>query len=273
MDLFITGSSGFAPGKMFYNNGDNTFTMSATFPVEGLARTGGNSLVDIDRDGNLDYSCIGYGNGKYRNVVGFNTLTDATDAPIPSNTAPSVPANLKVAYADGKFTLTWDESTDKETPQAALRYNVYAKNIGTDAIFAYAPVDIETGVLKIGGAIVPLLSTNSITLTMDDGKYTFGVQAVDQADLASKFATFDYNPTGISANVPNNNAVRAFVSDRDIVIENNMSTASSYSIIAPTGQIIATGVCPAGSKQTVSGLAQGVYIVKTTGNVNKLLVF
>jgi len=272
LDLFITGASNsIAPGRMFYNNGDTTFTMSAAFNGGNgeMARSGSNNLVDINGDGNLDYSCFGYAGGGYRHAIGINNLEGTS---IPTNAAPSVPDNFNVNYSDGKFTLTWDKSTDAETPQSALRYNIYVKNKDTNAIYAYAPVDTETGVLKIGGAIVPLLTTNSIELSLENGNYMFGVQAVDQADLASIFTTIDYKMTGISV-VNAQGAVRAFVSDKAIVIENTLSTAAPYSVVTLSGQIIAAGVCPAGTQQTVSGLVQGVYIVKTTGTVAKLLVF
>jgi len=63
------------------------------------------------------------------------------------------------------------------------------------------------------------------------------------------------------------NALKVFVENKSIFIEN----APNYTVMTASGQIIATGACPAG-KQSVSGLTQGVYIVKTAEKTVKVLV-
>lgn len=185
IDLFVTGY-GAGLSVIYYNNGDLTFT-AVEVPDVTKARNGNANLMDIDRDGNLDFSTFGYGLD-WSNSFVLNKLGND----IAANEPPSVPSDLTVAFNDGKFSLRWIESVDKETPQSALRYNIYAKdNIG-GKIYTYAPVDIETGRLKTGGGIVPLISGNSFEWILPDGNYTFGVQAVDQSDFTSDFNVVNY---------------------------------------------------------------------------------
>lgn len=187
MDILI--SAGYESNlvtKLFYNNGDKTLT-----PVDVDAamrgRSGSVALPDIDGDGTLDFSNFGWLNG-WPTVFAKNELNTGISA----NTAPSVPTNFAVSFSGGKFSFSWVASTDDFTPTSALRYNIYAKNETTGKIYAYAPADIATGRLKIGGSIVPLIAKTSFELTLPDGIYTFGVQAVDQSDVGSRFVTYNY---------------------------------------------------------------------------------
>lgn len=193
MDIIVTGRNENGAQlnnstKIFYNKGDGTFT-STDVDQEMRVRSGNASLVDIDNDGNLDYSNFGYGNG-WTTAFAKNDLA----AGIPANTAPSVPTSFTVQYDDvnNKFDLSWTASSDDITLQSALRYNIYAIDNETGKIYAYAPVDIVTGKLRISGDIVPLIAQTSFELNLPEGSYSFGVQAVDQSDVASRFATYNY---------------------------------------------------------------------------------
>ena len=175
--------------KVFYNNGDLTFT-PAELPENMRARTGNIGLVDIDNDGNMDYSNFGWNDGPTV-AIAINKLGEGISA----NAAPGIPSDLSVAYQNGKIVMKWSAPADDITPAAALRYNVYAKDKNTGTIYTYAPVDITTGRLKIGGEIVPLIHGTSYKMTLPVGEYTIGVQAVDQADATSTFATTDFSIT------------------------------------------------------------------------------
>ena len=181
LDLFVCGH-GSGISTIYYNTGSNAFT-PVDLPDGLKARSGSSNLVDINRDGNLDFSTYGYGTGWSSNFV-LNNLGNG----IPQNTAPAIPQNFTVSYGAGKYTLTWTISTDDITPQSALRYNVYAKEKSTGKTYFYAPADMITGKLKIGGGIVPLIKQNSFDWNLPESEYIFGVQAVDQADLSSRFA-------------------------------------------------------------------------------------
>jgi len=278
LDLYITGADDLSvngSGRIFYNNGDNTFT-PALMPEVARAKEGSVCLMDIDRDGNLDYACYGYDGGGTsvgrKKGLGFNKLIDTEGNPIPSNTPPVAPDNFKVTYDGAKFSLKWNKASDNETPQEALRYNVFAHDIESGMVYVYAPVNIATGVLKIGGAIVPLITPNSFEWFLPDGNYTFGVQTIDQADVASEFTIFEYPDTGLD--LVRKNVVRVFTdNNKNIVIENIMPVDVPYTVLNISGQIIAQGVCPAKAQQIIPVLTQGVYIVKTEGKPVKALVF
>jgi len=278
LDLYITGNDDLSvdgSGRIFYNHGEGKLFTPAMMPEVARAREGSVCLIDIDRDGNLDYACSGYDGGGLtqgrKKGYGYNKLIDTKGETIRPNTPPDKPENFKVTYNGKKYLLSWNKAKDTETPQDALRYNVYAKDKKSGMVYVYAPVNIETGVLKIGGNIVPLITPNSFDWFLPEGDYFFGVQTVDQADVASKFTTSD-GIQGIDS--VRKNVVLVFTdNNRGIVIESIMPFDVPYTVLNVSGQIVAEGVCLAGAKQTVSGLVQGVYIVKTEGNTQKALVF
>ena len=217
--------------KIFYNNGDLTFT-AVDVPEAMRARTGSVSLVDINNDGNLDFSNFGWGNGPTV-AIAINKLGYG----IESNTAPAVPANFAANYADGKYSLSWSASSDAQTPTAAIRYNVYAKNIQTNAVYAYAPVNIVTGRLKIGGEIVPLIHGTSFEWNLPEADYEFGVQAIDQADLNSAFVTTTTETIGTSLENPTDVAGNIYVTDQTLYA-NGYPTTASISIYDTLGRTV-----------------------------------
>ncbi|MDR0865017.1 MAG: T9SS type A sorting domain-containing protein [Candidatus Symbiothrix sp.] len=189
VDLLVSGLNGndseFGTTRIFYNNGDNTFT-AANVLDNMKARTGSTALVDVNNDGTIDFSNFGWEGSS----VALNKLGEG----ISSNSAPGAPYNFTVTYSDGKYRLSWNAPKDDLTSKAALRYNVYAQNNETGAIYVYAPADIVTGRLKIGGEIVPLIHGTSFDWNLPEGDYTFGVQAIDQADAASQFTVYTAVP-------------------------------------------------------------------------------
>ena len=282
LDLYITGNDDLSiggSGKMFYNKGDGKSFTYSNLPEFVRAKEGFVNLVDIDRDGYLDYSCFGYdggaGTGGRKRGLGFSKGIDTAGNPIPVNTPPAAPEDLKVTFDGSKYVLTWDmiDEADDHTPNPALRYNVYAENMESGMVYVYAPVDISTGRLKIGGMIVPLITPKSFEWFLPEGDYTFGVQAVDQADAASLFTTTTEVTQITGINPVNKNAVRVFTGNKTIFIENLLPVALPYTVLNVGGLIFAEGVCPVGAKQSVSGLTQGVYVVKTEENAVKVVVF
>lgn len=246
--------------RIYYNNGDGTYNPTQV-AANMQARSGSVALVDIDGDGNLDYSNFGYGQG-WTTVFAKNTLAAGA---ISANATPTVPSNFAVQYQSGKFIFSWDASTDDITPAGAIRYNVFAKNNDTGKLYAYAPVDTLSGKLKVGGDNVSLIYKNSFELNFANGNYTFGVQAVDQAESASGFIKYNY-----LQNVTNTEDVFTKVkilSNRgSIAIQNNSSDDLHYSIISVSGKLVEEGKCNSGSKGISTQLNQGIYLVKLSQN-------
>jgi chitodextrinase len=84
--------------------------------------------------------------------------TEAVDGS--DTTAPTMPGNLftYIAQPDGETWLLYDESTDDQTPQSLIVYNVYINGV------------FDSGVLGFGRAIVygPPLSRNTYTIIAVD---------------------------------------------------------------------------------------------------------
>lgn len=255
MDLIVTGDG--IVTRVFYNYGDNTFALGGV-PSEITERCGAINLVDINGDGTLDVASFGW-QGDWKNAYAFNDLSQSN---IKANAAPATPTNLKVEMADGKVTLSWDKATDDHTPQNALRYNVYVKNNTDNTLYAYAPADIENGRLKVRN-LIPLIQTNRFELNgLPDGEYTFGVQAVDQADLGGTFATIKQSIVTSIHSVALGRVSVSSTDSQQIQIKNHLPESVDYSIVSANGMLVAAGVCDAAGQSLSSGLTQGVYIVR-----------
>lgn len=255
MDLVISGES--IVTRAFQNYGDNTFA-PAGLPVEVVQRCGAINVVDINGDGTLDVAAFGW-QGDWKNAYAFN---DVKKSGIEANKAPEAPSNLKVEYTDGKAILSWNKATDDHTPQEALRYNVYAQNTTDNTLYAFAPVDIQTGVLKVKD-LIPLIQTTSFELkNLTSGQYTFGVQAVDQADLGGRFATVSKDIVSSITSATFDKVNVSVTDNQQIVIKNTMPEAVTYAILSAAGTMVDAGVCNANVQQSSSALEQGVYIVR-----------
>jgi len=191
LDVLLTGAyetgSGWVRISKIYENQDGAFVdTQANLPVVfwGDSRWG-----DYDADGDLDILFTGYqpdGNiysGIYRN--------DAANA----NTPPSIPSGLSVNEENNTLTMIWNASTDNETTDNALSYNIYIKR--EDGSYYWSPNAIDnTGwMLKPDWGNVGQALTWSIS-DMETAYYSFSVQAVDQGFMSSEFAPEFYFSVG-----------------------------------------------------------------------------
>ena len=261
--LITTNVDAIAPGNIFYNKGTSTpsfikssITNTAT---SGFKRGMNPNLVDVDNDGDLDYSVGGVSMSTWTSGFAINQL----GVDVLTNAAPTAPAIFEVEYTDGKYILSWNAGNDDTTPAVALRYNVYAEDQESGMVYMYAPADLTDGRLKIGGDIVPLVKATSFEWNLPKANYIFGVQAIDLADAASKFCTVEGPKVGISK--VSKSIMNVFATGKTIFIEN----AADFTVTTVNGQVIAKGA----GKQSISGLASGVYIVKTADKAVKVLVF
>ena len=89
--------------------------------------------------------------------------------------------------ADG-VVLSWNAATDKETPVAALRYNVFVK-LKNGKTYTLTPANINIGTLLIPD-VNNTIATRSYRLKMAASDIdSWGVQTIDQGKSASVFAT------------------------------------------------------------------------------------
>ena len=237
---------------MYYNNGDNTF-LKDVLPVAVRARAGSMDLADFNNDNKLDYFLFGYNDNLSWLGVFVKNTTDI------ANLAPGIPANISSSTVNGKHVITWDKSTDDITPQNAIRYNVYVQD-QAGKVYVYAPANITTGRLKTGS--LTLLNKNEFILDLPAGQYTVGVQAVDQANVASAFSSI-----GLSITTKIDNAISSKVDlkviNKKIEIQNNGSQNVHVALMSLSGQTLFTGLCDAGSQIVIPMvLNRGVYMVK-----------
>ena len=254
--------------KLFYNNGDSTFTTVA-LPEEARAIQGRLNMVDFNNDNTLDFSSFGKkaydGTGNtsaWPNVFVKNSLGEG----IPVNTPPTKPTNLAYTGSDGQYIVTWDKSTDDITHTDAIRYNLYVK-FEDNSVFCLVPADTTTGKLKVNG-LKSFLQTDTAKLNLPKGIYTIGIAAVDQAYASSTFATMIINdpPTGLQSETLDN--VRVHAENNAILITNNSENTLSCDILSLDGRLINSDVINANSSSSVSIYNKGVYLVKLNGGRN-----
>lgn len=108
------------------------------------------------------------------------------------NTRPEAPKNLRHSQNSRAVVLEWDPSVDKETPAAAMRYNVSIKHKGVEGEGAYLFSPCNGG--KNGVPVPthkPLFSSSRLTIPIFNipaGTYEVKVQGVDLMHEASDFS-------------------------------------------------------------------------------------
>ncbi len=149
------------------------------------------STGDRDKDGDLDFLFRDINN----NVVYFNNTSEVT------NELPSAPTNLRTKRLSSGMVLSWDRSTDVETPQKSLTYNV---RIGSspgayDIVAPHVEMDPfrQIGFVKKPEYGNASSDTFKIIRDLEPGTYYWSVQAVDHIYTGSDFSeeqSFTYLP-------------------------------------------------------------------------------
>ncbi|MBI5192546.1 MAG: VCBS repeat-containing protein, partial [Nitrospirae bacterium] len=175
-DILLTGYTGSGTTevtKVYRNDGGGNFV--DIFAPLGWVDHGSVSWGDYDNDGDLDVLLLQI-EGLYRN----NTTV--------SNTPPVAPNGLSEVIEDNKVTLAWNKSTDAETPQDGITYNL---RIGTSlkSCEIMSPMsDADTGTRRIP-AIGNVNHNNSWSIyNLPSGRYYWSVQAIDNGFKGSQFA-------------------------------------------------------------------------------------
>lgn len=108
------------------------------------------------------------------------------------NTRPEAPKNLRHSQTSRAIVLEWDPSVDKETPAAAMRYNVSIKHKGVEGEGAYLFSPCNGGKNRVPVPThKPLLSSSRLTIPIFNipaGTYEVKVQGVDLMHEASDFS-------------------------------------------------------------------------------------
>ena len=183
LDILLTGyhSGDAGLSKVYKNNGNNTFTLQTSIYLVGI-ENGSVAWGDYDNDGDLDIILTGNSNGQsitkiYRN----NNMA--------KNLSPSVPSNLHASVNGNDVTFSWDKSTDNETTQNGLTYNVLIGTSPGSCDILSPLADLHTGkrrIVSMGNAG----HRNFKTIKgLSDSKYYWSVQAIDNCFAGSNFAS------------------------------------------------------------------------------------
>lgn len=164
LDIILTGGTsvdidGYLQGaisKVYYNNGNDQF-VSATWSLYGSSYS---SVGVADLDGNhaLDYVISGYDPNDF--IQYTDLYINGTNV---INTPPTAPTGLLSSVSGNSVTLTWNRSTDTQTPSAGLSYNVRISSYPTGQEVVAANSNLSNGYRRIIG----------LGNTSQDTTYTF----------------------------------------------------------------------------------------------------
>jgi len=167
---------------VFTNNADDTFTETG-LSFSNDAYWGESAWGDYDADGDLDLIACGYDDDGSSHTNIYRNDAGAT------NTIPNPPNNLSANVTNRTVNLSWDASTDNETPSSGLSYNVYIYNQSTDETIWTSMSNTTTG-LRLLPALGNAMQNTSWTINnLPNGNYVWSVQAIDHNFAGSLFAT------------------------------------------------------------------------------------
>jgi len=196
---------------LYLNNGDFSFSPVGAYYQDPFGKGfsfdrishGNNHLLDFNHDGYLDAWSMGWAQS---NVCSNGCAAEiysnlSATLGIKANTAPSVPTNLHCTYNknSGMVTFSWNASTDDFTPTAAIQYNFYIKKKGSDEVAMVIPANLSDGSLKVNQFTNQIMRTSyTMPIAADSQDYEWGVQAIDNGRMSSKFASAQFNPATTS---------------------------------------------------------------------------
>jgi hypothetical protein len=269
LDVLISGWRNMYGDRTFiYRNEDGTFVQAGD-QINWCGSPVG--WGDYDNDGDLDFVQLCEAQGPqvllYRNDGGF-----------PANTAPAAPDGLQAQFLGDTVRLTWNPSTDAETPTTGLSYNlrIGTQPAGVDMLSPMA--DPSSGWRHLPAVGNAGQAIDRTLVAFPSGVYYWSVQAVDGGFAGSLFATESVLVIP-GADVPDPAIemplkIRMLPSltplERNVTLEFDLPEAAHARVVlldltGRTRMTIFSGHCEAGRHRTsfdMGGLAAGVYFCR-----------
>ncbi|OJJ15992.1 hypothetical protein BKI52_35050 [marine bacterium AO1-C] len=230
LDILIAGFSradGTDRVKLFTNNGGDSFVANTSINI-GIEKNG-LFLADFDQDQDVDFLHM---EGIFSSNTYYTKLI-RNETPTP-NTLPSIPINLTSQVVKDTVTLQWNKSSDTQTGQNGLSYNI---RIGTtpgkgNIVASMSASNGSRRVAKRGFSRNQKLIRN-----LSPGTYYWSVQALDHSLQGSSFATEGSFKVVSAPVIP---TLEAFALSSSTILlfwleESNDNNASSYVIQRSTG--------------------------------------
>lgn len=192
LDVLISGQTpaGDLITKIYRNDGPSPDSTGWVFTDLGVNLQGvyysATAWGDYDNDGRLDLLVSGFSKGV--GIAPWLPITKLYHNNIASaNQPPVTPGGLNAAVDSGSVVLTWDKSTDAETPQSSLTYNISVSTSGPGDQIVSGMSDIATGYHRVARIGNRNHATSWSFKGLAPGTYYWRVQAIDNVFAGSAF--------------------------------------------------------------------------------------
>jgi hypothetical protein len=197
LDIIVAGANGFdftnfsflTFTEVYRNEGNDVFS-EVGLDLNGVFFSRG-GWGDFDNDGDLDLAVSGLNNQFLPEVrIYKNNYVEKGGI---SNNLPNPPVTLKstVNFQTKQVSLSWEASSDEETSDASISYNVFIREVGSNNFVKSPESDVFNGWRKLSRIGNRMLGKSFVWNFSEEnlGKnFEWSVQAVDGAFAGSTFA-------------------------------------------------------------------------------------